>query len=96
MAMFESDIIYPIGIDISDHEVYVSQLKKGRKGLTISGLLHEELNGVDEDESASDDLLIAFLKQISKSKGFSGKKVAVQVVFFTFEDIEAPHGIVPF
>lgn len=79
--MFESEIIYPIGIDICDNDVYVSQLKKGRKGLMIKGLRHLELNGGHGEESASDDLLLASLKQISKSKGFSGKKVAVHLPF---------------
>ncbi|MBW1800007.1 MAG: type IV pilus assembly protein PilM [Deltaproteobacteria bacterium] len=79
--MFQSDIIYPIGVDISDHDVFVSQLKRRRKGLVLRDIFHQELNGLNEDPSEADDLLIASLKQISKRKGFSGKKVAIHLPF---------------
>lgn len=71
--------IYPIGIDFSDRNVYAAQFQKTRQGVTIRELFHRELDHESTDRNTLDDEIVPVLKEISKSKRFRGKSVAIHL-----------------
>jgi len=68
---------YPIGIDIGSQNIYATQLKKTRQGFEVRGLVHQKLEGEAEEIPDDADILVPLLRQISKNKQFSGKRVIV-------------------
>jgi type IV pilus assembly protein PilM len=71
--------VYPIAIDIRSRSVCAVQLKQSRKGLRIRGLYHGEPELDGEGNTENGNHLIALVREISRKKQFSGKKVALHL-----------------
>ena len=70
---------YPIGIDITDQNIYAAQFQKTRQGIWVRELFHRKLNNGQTDSIAPDDALVPVLKEIAKNKRFRGKNVSVHL-----------------
>jgi type IV pilus assembly protein PilM len=70
---------YPIGLDIGNRHIYAAQVKENRRGFSVRGLWHRELNGEGENLPEKSDSLVSLLREISKDKRFRGKKVIVNI-----------------
>ncbi|MFH1491479.1 MAG: pilus assembly protein PilM [Pseudomonadota bacterium] len=81
--MFLNKSIYPIGIDLSEAHLYAVQLQDHRKGLSVRGLFHQELEAADGELSLKEESLSKALKEIPKTPGFSGRRVALHLPFDT-------------
>ncbi len=66
---------YPIGIDIGETHVAAVQIGRERKKIVIRGLYYRDFDGATED----DDQLTSALKEIAKSRSFSGRRVVLSV-----------------
>jgi type IV pilus assembly protein PilM len=70
---------YPIAIDMGCRNIYAVQFQKTRGGLSVREMLHREL---DVDAVANPNqsrALRAFFIDISRDKGFSGKKAVLHL-----------------
>lgn len=69
--------IYPIGIDITDHDVYAAQIRDSRRGPAIRGLFHRELKG--DPAKDPEGVLGPVIEEISGYEPLSGKRVALHL-----------------
>ncbi len=70
---------YPIGIDISDQNIYAAQLQRTRQGISIRELFHRELGNESTDSTELGDDIAPVLKEIAKNKRFRGNSVAIHL-----------------
>ena len=70
---------YPIAIDMGCKNIYAVQLQKTRRGLSVQGMLHRELDTDAAANPKQSRALKAFLTDISRDKGFSGKKAVLHL-----------------
>ena len=77
--MFNLKNRYPIGIDITDQNIYAAQFQKTRQGISVRELFHRKLNHVQTDGAKPDDTLVPVLKEIAKNKRFRGKSVSIHL-----------------
>lgn len=70
---------YPIGIDISDQNIYAVQLKKTRQGFAVMALAHRELETeIDSIPDANPGLVYA-VKKMTKNRNFRGKSAVLHI-----------------
>ena len=73
--MFNTQEIYPIGIDITDHMIYAAQFHDSTQGPVVGHLVNHHLDaGLAGDDLPGEDL-ISSLKSIAKTRQFKGKVV---------------------
>lgn len=77
--MFNLKFTYPIGIDISNHNIYAVQLKQTRQGFVVRCLMNRELNGEAGGDPYASDALVPVFEEISKNKQFLGKRVVAHL-----------------
>jgi len=77
--MFNLKNRYPIGIDITDQNIYAAQFQKTRQGMSIRGLFYRKLNNGQPHGTEPDDALVPALKEIVKNKRFRGKTVSIHL-----------------
>jgi Tfp pilus assembly PilM family ATPase len=77
--VFERKSIFPIGIDIGTQSLFAVQLQQMRQGPAVRGLFHKAFDKEAEDPAEAGELMLPRLKEIVKSKRFSGKKAAVHL-----------------
>ncbi|MGD8891948.1 MAG: pilus assembly protein PilM [Desulfobacterales bacterium] len=77
--MFNLKNRYPIGIDITDQNIYAAQFQETRQGISIRELCHLELNNGQTHGTEPYDTLIPALKEIAKNKRFRGKTVSIHL-----------------
>ncbi|MFC1824072.1 pilus assembly protein PilM [Thermodesulfobacteriota bacterium] len=72
---------YPIGLDISEKEIYAAQLKQTHNKFEVRALFHRQLNGEAEREDGGDykNSLPLLLKEIAKYRQISGKRVVLHL-----------------
>jgi type IV pilus assembly protein PilM len=70
---------YPIGIDISDQNIYAAQLQSTRQGISVRELFHRKLDNESTDSNKPGDAIVPVLKEIAKNKRFRGKSVAIHL-----------------
>lgn len=100
--MFNPRYIYPIGIDIGEHDIYAAQLGQTRQGYSVGALAHRALEANAEDESETDKALVALLKKMIASGRFRGRRAAVHLpsrylfsfpLRFQVKEDEIPEGV---
>lgn len=71
--------LYPIGIDLSEREICLAQLRKNGKGLAVRALARRRIDGTNGDEAGPEEALVRTLKDILKEKPFSGRRAVVHL-----------------
>jgi len=77
--MFNLKNKFPIGIDITDQNIYAAQLQKTRQGISVRELFHRELGNDLTDNTEPGDAIVPVLNEIAKNKRFRGKSVAIHL-----------------
>jgi type IV pilus assembly protein PilM len=73
--MFNLKEIYPIGIDITDQNIYAAQFQNTRQGMVVGHLFNHHLEAGLTDEDLSGQDLNSALRAIAKNRRFKGKIV---------------------
>ncbi|MDX2446067.1 MAG: pilus assembly protein PilM [Desulfobacterales bacterium] len=76
--MLNQKDIYPIGIDITDQNIYAAQFQKTRQGMVVGHLYNHPLD-TRPDADESPEALIQALKVIAKSKRFKGRLINIHL-----------------
>lgn len=77
--MFSAQSKYPIAIDMSNHDIYAAQFRHSRKGPLVRGLTYRKGSGEITELRDGGNALTSLLKDISKDKNFSGRRVALHL-----------------
>lgn len=70
---------YPIGIDISNDDLYAAQFRETRQGLVLGGLFHRELTRQSTDSADFPETLVPVLREIARDRHFRGKSAAIHL-----------------
>jgi len=70
---------YPIGIDIGDQYIHAAQLMTENDRMAVRGLWRREFDRFSDGLPDEDDALVSVLRDLSLSKQFRGRSVAIHL-----------------